>query len=308
MRTIGAAATAATGSRPTAAICPGCGRRHPVRVRPLASPAMGPPTIEAVPPSARAGRRRHGPLLRTARGARWLLALTAWVASGLRRRGGGPLRRRPRRVADRAVARTCPARRRRRPHAVGLVAAARAPARGRGRRRDVVAPRPPQPAGPAPDRGPGRAPGRSAGGSCRAGGPRPSKRARRRAVARLAARSSADLPHRGWSRRPVSRVVLHWWTLWLAVPGRAACWPLSLAGGADELARRARRCSGSPAAALAVADDPRALRRRRDRHRRPGPPGRGRPAGPGRGGPVGRRRRRLVGGRPRRAGATSPRA
>jgi hypothetical protein len=44
----------------------------------------------------------------------------------------------------------------------------------------------------------------------------------------------ASLPGSGWSRRPVSLVVLHWWTPWACVPAAASLVAVAI-GGPDEL-------------------------------------------------------------------------
>jgi hypothetical protein len=232
-----------------AAICPGCGRRHPVAVEPAPAPTTRPhPTPSpTTPASGRRQRRRHGPLLRTARGARWLLALTAWVATafglaaaaryvvGLDDVADDLSAEVPGRIADAA-------------HGVGLataatfgLAVAAVITWSRRAHHNLDALEVDSSWASAWSLGGWLVPGRRA-------------RAEKLAVDALWRDTSpvvAALPSRGATRRPVSRVVLHWWTLWLAVPA-AGLLAAALAGGADDL-RDEWALVGLAGAALTVA-------------------------------------------------------
>jgi hypothetical protein len=235
-----------------AAICPGCGRRHPVRVQPAASPLVvdrthpAPAAPPAAVPSGERRRRRHGPLLRTARGSRWLLALTAWLATAFGLAAGARYviglddvaddvsEDVPGRVADAALGLGLAT------AAAFALAAAAIVTWSRRAHHNLEA-----------------LEVRSswASGWALGGWLVPGRRARAEKIAvdalwRDTSPVVASLPHRGSSRRPVSRVVLHWWSLWLAVPA-AGLLAAALAGGAEDL-QDERAVLGLAGAALTV--------------------------------------------------------
>jgi hypothetical protein len=244
-----------------AAVCPGCGRRHPVHVPPpaprvaavvaaalgLEAPPAPPSDAPRAAPTGRTSRRRPGPLLRSARVARWLLALTAWAATafalasaasyvvGLDDLADDLSDDVPGRVADVA-------------HAIGLGAAAAFALAMAGTitwsrlaHRNLAALQVTPTWRSAWSLGGWLVPGRRA----------KAHKVTVDAMWRDSSPALASLSHRGWTRRPVSRVVLHWWTLWLVVPA-AGLVAGALAGGADEL-HDERALVGVAGAALAVA-------------------------------------------------------
>jgi hypothetical protein len=67
----------------------------------------------------------------------------------------------------------------------------------------------------------------------------------------------ASLPHRGWSRRLVSRVVLRWWTLWLWLPAIGVL--VDLVAHADDGALSGTRAPAAVAAAALLVATARAF-------------------------------------------------
>ncbi len=234
----------------SAGICPGCGRRH--KVKPVARqpvPPIPPPQPESpVPPPPRSTvRHRHSPLLLLAQTTRVLLLLTGWAAVAF----GLAVATTYTALLDRVVEELPDDAPRRAVDALDAIAqvtlvivvltAAAAVLWGWRVHRNL------------------RPLGLSSSGSSAwsiAGWLVPGRAAvaSKRTVDALWHDSSpmlAPLPARGWTRRPVSRVVLQWWVLWLAVPGVGLLLAV-IGAGADDLDGQLA-LAGLAAAALLIA-------------------------------------------------------